>query len=63
MLTMIHSPEKNSTSLLDFNLETSKDISSLSTRHSMEQGPELHVGMTTLLHFPTHGVSAIKGKP
>ena len=35
--------------LLDLNLENSKAISSLSASHSMEQGLEVHVGMTNSL--------------
>ena len=49
MLTLRHSPKRSYTSLLDLCLETSKDISSLSTKHYMEQGLEVHVGMTNSL--------------
>ena len=63
MLTLRHSPKKNSTSLLDLNLENSKDISSLSTRHYMEQGLEVHVGMTNSLTPSNTWVSAIEGRP
>ena len=49
MLSLRHSPKKNSTSLLDLNLENFKGISSSSTRHSMEQGLKVHVGMTNSL--------------
>ena len=49
MLTLRHLPKKNSTSLLDLNSENSQDISSLSTRHYMEQGLEVHAGMTNSL--------------
>ena len=49
MLTLRHSPKRNYTSLLDLNLENSKDISSLSTKHYVEQGLEVHVDMTNSL--------------